>query len=233
MAVRWPALSARVIEVGGVLVTCAQAAAAAEILARSRTSAIQPVLRAAGHPLAACDYFAAAAPWITRARARPKTGRAGAAGRHVTKWAFLAAITARIGRASEDELADWRAALATDERYAAAIARDAVGVRQRAHAQGIRSTLRAAVSRAVSACSACDGQFSCSEPTACGTGSCRFAQPPYRSVTAPAGTGRMIRPGNHAEAGAGFSADEAAAELTELTSWRAGVPVADCVLAAA
>jgi hypothetical protein len=233
MAARWPALAAHLIEVGGVAVTCGQAVMAAEILLRSRTSAIAPVLRAAGHPLAACDYFAVAAPWLARARSQPKTGRAGAAGRHVTKWAFLAAVTALLRTAREEELAGWRAALATDERYAVAIARDAVAVRQRAHAAGIRSTLRTAVARAVSACNACAGEFACAEATACGTGTCRFAQPPYRSVTAAAGTGRMIRPGNHAEAGAGFSADEAAAELTDLVPWRAGVPVSDCGLTAA
>src|SRR6266704_216784 len=85
LACRWPALAGRQVEVGGVRVTCAQAAAAAEILIASRTSAIAPVLRAAGHPLAGCDYFAAAGPYLARARAQPKTGRAGAAGRHVTK----------------------------------------------------------------------------------------------------------------------------------------------------
>lgn len=232
MAARWPALAARLVEVGGVRVTCAQAVEAAEILARSRTSAIQPVLRASGHPLAACDYFAAAAPWIEQARAEPKTGRAGAAGRHVTKWAFLTAITVALSQARAAELAGWNEALATDERYAAAIARDAVAVRQRAHASGIRSTLRAAVSRAVAACNARSGQFACTETTACGTGACRFAQPSYQLVTVSAGTGRMVRPHNHADSGAVFGEAEAAAELTALVSWRAGVPVSDCEVAA-
>lgn len=227
MAGRWPALAARLVEVGGVRVSCAQAAAAAEILIASRTSAIAPVLRAAGHPLAGCDYFAAAAPHLARARAQPKTGRAGAAGRHVTKWAFLAAVTAALSAARERELAGWRSALATDERYAAAIARDAVAVRQRAHLAGIRSSLRAAVTRAVAACAASAGQFTCTETAACGTGQCRFAQPPYRGISEPAGPGRIVRPANHERAGTGFSEAEAAAELAALVPWRDGVPVSD------
>jgi hypothetical protein len=228
MACRWPALAARQVEVGGVRVTCAQAAAAAEILIASRTSAIAPVLRAAGHPLACCDYFAAARPHLARARAQPKTGRAGAAGRHVTKWAFLAAVSAALSAARERELDSWRSALATDERYAAAIARDAVALRQRAHAAGIRSALRAAVARAVSACSAAAGQFTCTEASACGTGQCRLAQPAYRGISVPAGPGRITRPGNHEQAGTGFSEAEAAAELAAAVPWRAGVPVSDC-----
>jgi hypothetical protein len=228
MACRWPALAARQVEVGGVRVSCAQAVAAAEILIASRTSAIAPVLRAAGHPLAGCDYFAAAAPHLARARAQPKTGRAGAAGRHVTKHAFLAALTVALSAARERELAGWRSALATDERYAAAIARDAVAARQRAHAAGIKSALHAAVARAVAACGASAGQFTCTEAAACGTGQCRFAQPAYRELTAPAVPGKIIRPANHAEAGAGFSESGAAAELAAATPWRAGVPVSDC-----
>lgn len=230
LAARWPALAARQVEVGGVTVTCAEAARAVEILASSRTSAIAPVLRAAGSPLALCDYFAEAAPWIARARAQPKTGRIGAAGRHVTKWAFTASVTAKLARARAAELAAWQGALATDERYAAAIARDAVAARQRGHAAGIRSVLRAAVNRAVAACGADAGQFTCTETSACGTGACRFAQLAYRRITVEAGPGKLARPYHHASAGQGFSADEAAAQLTELVPWRAGVPVSDCAL---
>ena len=232
MACRWPALAGRLTEIGGVRCSCAQAAAAAQILLASRTSAIAPVLRAAGHPLAACDYFAAAAPYLARARAEPKTGRAGAAGRHVTKHAFLAAISDRLRRAREDELASWRSALATDERYAAAIAADAVAARQRATAAGVRSALRAAVTRAVAACNSRSGEFACTEEAACGTGSCRLAQPPYRALDAPAGPGRIIRPVNHRDAGAGFSEAQGAAQLAAAVSWRAGVPVSDCGAAA-
>jgi hypothetical protein len=228
MARRWPGLAARPAEVGGITVTCAQAAEAAELLEASRTSAIAPVLRAAGSPLAGCDYFAAAAPYLAQARELPKTGRVGAAGRHVTKHAFLMAITAQLAAACASELAGWRSALAADERYASAMARDAVSVRQRAHAASIRSSVRSAVSRAITACGRAEGEFTCTEQTACGTGSCRFAQPPYWGLTVPAGPGRLTRPANHAQAGLGFSETEAAAQMVEQTPWRAGVPVADC-----
>ena len=231
IAVAWPALAGRLVRVGGMQVAYAEADRAAGILAASRTSAIAPVLRAARSPLAGCDYFAAAAPWIAQARQAPKTGRSGAAGRHVTKHAFLAAITAALDAARDAELASFAAALATDERYAAAIARDAVTARQRAHAAGIRSSVRSAVARAVVACAARAGEFSCTEAGACGTGACRFAQPPYRALDAPAGPGRIIRPPNHADAGAGFSEAQAAAQLAARVSWRAGVPVADCTAA--
>jgi hypothetical protein len=228
IAAAWPALAARLVEVGGVRVSYAEAVKAAAVLAASRTSAIAPVLRAAGSPLAACDYFAVAAPHLAAARRLPKTGRIGAAGRHVTKIAFLAAVETVLARALADELAGWESALATDERYAAAIARDAVTIRQRAHAAGIRSSVRSAVARAVAACNARRGQFTCSEPSACGTGSCRFAAAPYAALDVPAPPGRVIRPFNHASRGEGFSADAAADQLVQARPWRAGVPVSDC-----
>jgi hypothetical protein len=224
----WPSLAARPVRIGGVTVSYAEAARCQPVLAASRTSAIAPVLRAAGSPLADCDYFGAAAPYLAAARQLPKTGRIGAAGRHVTKHAFLAAIDAALAAARAAELASWEAALATDERYAAAIARDAVALRQRAHAAGIRSAVRSAVTRAVIACNARRGEFSCDEPGACGTGGCRFAAAAYAALDAPAGPGRIIRPHNHASRGTGFSADAAADQLAASRPWRAGVPVADC-----
>lgn len=228
IAAAWPHLAARQVRVGGTECTVAEAVRAAEILALSRTSAIAPVLRAAGSPLQHCDYFAAAEPYLARARQAPKTGGIGAAGRHVTKHAFLAAISAELEAACAAELAAWSAALGTDERYAAAIARDAVALRARAHAAGIRSAVRSAVTRAIAACNGRRGEFSCTEAAACGTGGCRFAQPPYRELDAPAGPGRLVRPANHAQAGQGFSEAAAAGQLTQARPWRAGVPVADC-----
>jgi hypothetical protein len=209
-------------------VTYAEAVRAAAVLAASRTSAIAPVLRAAGSPLASCDYFAAAAPYLEVARAVPKTGRCGAAGRHVTKHAFLLAVFAGLDAARDAGLAGWQAALAADERYAASIARDAVVLRQRAHAAGIRSSVRAAVVRAVASCNAAQGQFTCTEQAACGTGACRFAQAAYSEISAAAGPGRIIRPRNHAQAGRGFSEAATAAELAGRHPWQAGVPVSDC-----
>ncbi len=233
MAAGWPGLGSALVRVGGVIATFADAASAAALLAASRTSAIQPVLRAAGNALAGCDYFAAAAPYLAAARALPKTGRAGAAGRHVTKIAFLEAVRRELDRCAAAEMEAALAAFSADEGYAAAIARDAVGLRERAVAAGLRSTVRAAVLRAVTDCGTHRGEFSCAETGACGTGSCRFTQPPYRNLTASAGPGRITRPYNHRDAGRGFSEATAAAELSGQTGWQDSVPVSDCMTGAA
>lgn len=214
IAALWPGLAARRVTVGGVTVTCADVVAAGEILVLSRTSAIAPVLRAAGSPLASCDYFAVAAPYTGQARRAPKTGRSGAAGRHVTKNAFLAALGDVLAAARDAETAEAMAAFAADERYATAMAADAVSAREQAYADGVRSVLHAVTARAVAECGAHAGEFRCAAVTACGTGSCRFSAPPYAAVTAPAGPGRHVRPENHVHAGQTFSEASAAAELT-------------------
>lgn len=224
----WPSLSDRLVTVGGVPVTYSDALEAAGILAASRTSAIEPVLRAAGSPLARCDYLGAAAPYLFLARQAPKTGRIGAAGRHVTKDAFLRAVAFALQVAREEDLGLALGAFAADERYAVAIARDAVALRERAYVAGVRSAVRSAVTRAVAACSAASGQFTCSAVTACGTGSCRLAAPGYRLVTVPAAAGRMIRPANHVAAGTGFTEAGAAAQVAAAGSSRGGVLVQDC-----
>jgi hypothetical protein len=228
LAVSWPALGARPVTLGGTAVPFSEAVRTASVLAVSRTSAIAPVLRSMRSGLDGCDYFSAAGPYLAAARSAPLTGRSGAAGRHVTKNAFLAAIAAQLEAAYSAELGAAVSALAGDERYAAAIAREAVTLRERAHAAGIRSTVRAAVSRAVAACAARAAEFTCSAVTACGTGACRFAQGPYRTITTPAGPGRIARPANHVAAGTGFSEAQAAAELAGAWPWRSGVPVTDC-----
>ena len=228
LAVSWPALGARPVTLGGTAVPFSEAVRTAAVLAVSRTSAIAPVLRSMRSGLDGCDYFSAAGPYLAAARSAPLTGRSGAAGRHVTKNAFLAAIAAQLEAAYSAELGAAVSALAGDERYAAAIAREAVTLRERAHAAGIRSTVRAAVSRAVAACAARAAEFTCSAVTACGTGACRFAQGPYRTITTPAGPGRIARPANHVAAGTGFSEAQAAAELAGAWPWRSGVPVTDC-----
>jgi hypothetical protein len=223
----WPSLAERILTVGGAAVTYAEALRAAQVLRASRTSAIAPVLRAAGSPLAGCDYFAAAAPFLDAARQAPKTGRAGAAGRHVTKNAFLAALGLAMAVAREQDLAAALEAFASDERYAVAIARDAVALRERAYAAGVRSSVRAAVARAVASCGAAEGRFTCDEQTACGTGACRFAAPACRAVTVPAAPGRFARPANHVRAGEPFTEAGAAAQLAAAGSAGHGVQVWD------
>jgi hypothetical protein len=224
----WPSLAAREVTVGGTRVTFAEALRGAEILRDSRTSAIAPVLRAAGSPLASCDYFAAAAPYLAAARLAPKTGRAGAAGRHVTKNAFIESVVMACLLAREQEMADALAAFGSDERYAVAIARAATEARERAYAAGVRSAVRSAVTRAVAACGAVAGQFSCSARTACGTGGCRFSSPAYRPVTAPADApGRFTRPVNHVQGGQPFTEAGAVAEVSAKGGCSAGVQVWD------
>jgi hypothetical protein len=223
----WPALMSRLVAVGGVTVSYADADAAADVLAASRTSAIMPVLRAVGSPLAACDYFGVAAPYVEWARYAPKTGRAGAAGRHVTKVAFLLAVERILDQAREDEVAAALAAFGRDERYAAAMAREAVTVRERALAAGVRASVRTAVTRALAACGEHAGEFTCSEATACGTGACRFASPAYRQAVAPAGPGRFARPANHVRAGTTFTEAAQAGEALAAGGRAAGVPVFD------
>lgn len=213
--------------------TYAEGLRAVDILAASRTSAIAPVLRAAGHRLAGCDYFAAASPYITAARRAPKTGRAGAAGRHVTKNAFIESVMQALAGARAAEVAAALAAFRDDERYAVAIAREAVSLRERAYAAGVRSSVRAAVTRAVAACGAAAGKFTCDAETACGTGACRFASPACREVFAPAAPGRYARPANHVDAGQAFTENGAVAELTAAGSYRAGVQVWDADVLAA
>ena len=226
LASRWPALAGRSVQVGGVTVTYSEARSAAVILAASRTSAIAPVLAAAGHPLARCDYFAAAAPYLAEARRAPKTGRAGAAGRHVTKNAFIDCVTAELRRAERSELARALGAFGTDERYAAAIAREAVAIRERLHAAGVRQRVRTAVTSAVAACAASRGQFSCALASACGTGQCRFAPPELAGPDVAAPPGRLPRPANHLSQGQGFGDGAAVAAVLEARPYRVAVQAA-------
>lgn len=223
----WPSLARRVITVGGVPVTYDEALSAAAVLAASRTSAVAPVLRSAGNPLADCDYRAAAAPYTERELRAPRTGRRGAAGRHVVKLALITGIITALAAARERELSAALEAFGDDERYAVAVAGDAVSARERAYAAGVRSAVRSAVGRAVAACGAAAGQFGCDAETACGTGGCRFASPPCREVTAVAAPGRLTRPANHVRAGSGFTDAGAAAQVAAAGSFRAGVAVWD------
>jgi hypothetical protein len=213
LAPPWPSLMARSVVIGGVTVAFADAEAAVEILVVSRTSAIMPVLRAAGNPLAGCDYFGVSAPYVEWAKYAPKTGRVGAGGRHVTKVAFVFALQHALEQARREEVAAGIAAFAADERYAVAIAREAVGVRERARAAGVRAAARAAAVRAVSACCDQPGEFTCAERSACGSGGCRFAAPAYRLAAAPAGPGRFTRPPNHVRAGSSFTESASAAQV--------------------
>lgn len=134
--VPWPALAARQIALGGAVVTVSDALRAARALAASRTSAVAPVLRSVGGPVAGCDYLAASAPYVGHEKARPKTGRAGAAGRHLVKNALITAIADLVAAERRADLAAAMAAFGSDERYAVAMARDATALREKADLPG-------------------------------------------------------------------------------------------------
>lgn len=220
---KWPALAGRVVEVGGVPVSYTEASRVARLLSMSRTSAIAPVLAHARSPLARCDYFAAARPYLAAARQAPKTGRSGAAGRHVTKNAFITALRAGLRRAEEAELRRALGAFREDERYAAAMAREAVAILEREHAAGARTRVRASVEQAVAACHA---PRACGLDTACGTGACPFAAAGLGAITAPAGPGKLVRPAGHALAGARFGDAAAVADLLAARPYRVAVQAA-------
>jgi len=124
---KWPLLGESVIALGGVRVTCAQALEAVEILSSSGTCAIRSVLAARGNPLAHCDYHAVYRPGLEAARAQLQpTGRPGGAGRHLAKHAFALAVRREVAAAACRELRRALREISSDERYATAIARDAV-----------------------------------------------------------------------------------------------------------
>lgn len=130
----WPGLCEAFVVVGGVAVTVADAVAAAAVLSASRTSAVFPVLSRAGSPLASCDYRAAAAPFLPRHRSRDLTGRSGAAGRHLVKDALIDAIGSAVEEARQRDVSAALRTLASDERYAAAIAASAARPARRSRA---------------------------------------------------------------------------------------------------
>lgn len=157
--------------------------------------------------------------------------RRGAAGRPSAKTAFCAALAAVVDAARREFLGSALAAFRADERYAAAMASDAMTARRRAHANAAREQIRLAADRAVRECRAHDGQFSCDTPAACGTGGCRFADPRFRDLDVPAPPGRRQRPANHITsktAGGGtFSEAAALAAWLDRHPYRAAITVAD------
>jgi hypothetical protein len=234
-AALYPALPGRVIEAGGARCTYAEAGAAVAVLERSAGLMVRQPLAAAGSVLAACDYHAAAAPWKDPS-ALPRGGR-GAAGRHVTKTAFIAALrhameaaaSAEPARHFGPEISAARSAFGADPAFGAAMASAAVAIARRRHRESLRSALRRSVAAATAACTATGG--ACALEVACGTGGCRFATGALALVTsaavsAPEGGG-AVRPACHADAGAGFSLGAALDALAAAVPWRPALPVAD------
>lgn len=230
---RWPGLASRPVEIGGITVTYAEAAAALAALRKAGGIMVRQVLRAAASQLQYCDYHAAAGPFRQRfLMSAPGYGR-GAAGRPATKQAFLAAIEGAMAEAEAAEparhfaaeLAGARNAFGSDAGYAAAIAAAAVQARRDGHSARLREMVTAAVRGAVQACEARRGEFSCSASSACGTGDCRLASGLLAGLCVPAGPGRVPRPGNHAHAGRGFGTGPVMAALEQAVPFTVGVHV--------
>ncbi len=220
---------------GGVPVTCDEALEALAVLGSNKATAIRAVLAAAGSPLKDCDYWAVARPHLDCARAAlpPAEGHSVSGRRvhrHLAKDAFARSVRAAVTAASaEAAAAGVRAAVAAmreDERYAAAMAADAVDHHRREHDAAARTRVRAAVEQAVAVCSARPVTMArCQLSAACGTGQCPFAPEELRGCPAPAASGRTPRPPVHVRAGHGFSETQAAAWLAAQRPWQASVAV--------
>lgn len=132
-ALRWPLVAQSPVDIGGITVSCSTALAACEILRTSQASAIASVLRAAGSPLADCDYHAVYRPGLAAARAElaPAPGMRGPRGRHLAKRAFEHAVRGKVAETACRLLEDIIQSFRADERYASAIASDAVAMLSR------------------------------------------------------------------------------------------------------
>jgi hypothetical protein len=209
------------VTIGGLSVTCAVAAHALAVLETSPGMMVRQPLRRAGSPLSSCDYHQAAHPYLNTAM--PNTGKRGAAGRHLTKTAFVAALRDALAVADAAERSQRaiihhiesrapgaiRAALAAfrcDPSYAAVMAEAAVTALRKQHESALRVQLRE-VSAATAASCAGGG---CQAVSACGTGECRLARGIWASLKPAASPARgwaVARPPCHVQAGAAFSPD--------------------------
>lgn len=222
------------VAIGGLTVGYLTAVRALHCLAAHPGLMIRQPLLAIGNPVAQCDYHAEAAAFRSRYLSEPVSGR-GAAGRHLTKSAFLDALEAAIDDARcraatlwlNADVAAAQEALARDFSLSAVIAAQAVSIWRKRHQQQLRSRVRQAVRQAVSMCEARRGQFECDWQGACGTGGCRFARGMLTRVLAPAGEGRVPRPANHVACGTGYSLTAAEQALEALQPFQVGVHVSD------
>lgn len=124
-------LAACPMVIGGIACTASDAAFSLSVLIAAPGLMIrQPLLRA-GSPLAACDYHRVAAPYRDRFTvvSPGEHLHRGAAGRHIAKQAFCAALGALLASVADDPWAAWEAlaarawrAFASDPGYATQIA---------------------------------------------------------------------------------------------------------------
>jgi hypothetical protein len=233
--------------IGGISVTSEQAQVALEILRSSQGMMIRQPLARAGHPLAACDYHAAAAPFRARAQDVPSAGR-GAAGRHLAKPAFIIAVESALAldrqaaqqyaelehavaslhpRVPPEQVGRALAAFAVDSSYVTLMASAAVAVLRKRHTVRQRAALRLASAEAVALCGQRAGAFRCAAAAPCGTGDCQLARGALAGLAVPAGTGPrgsgLSRPANHVAAGTRFSPDIMLGPLLEAEPWDAQI----------
>lgn len=229
------------VVIGGITVSCGEASAALVVLRNSPGMMVRQPLARHGSPLATCDYHAAAASYLDRSMAG--TGKRGAAGRPLTKTAFLAALSeacdaAMLAERLEQQARERLAALApgaveealaafrTDHSYAALMADAAVAIMRRRHEAGLRAMVRDASAGAVATCSRLGGTFQCAATAPCGTGDCRLARGVLAglSPSRPRQRGAVLsRPGNHVSAGAPFSPESVLEDLLERDPFRVAI----------
>ncbi len=108
-------------------------------------------------------------------------------------------------------------AMVSDFSYVAAMSQMATSILGKQHTWRLRSELRQAQGEAMIECSG--HTFACESQSACGTGSCKFAQGVFAKIDSIAVPGKTPRPANHAEGGA-FSSDACLAELERLMPFK-------------
>jgi len=95
--------------VGGISCAASVTAHALTVLAAAPGLMIRQPLQRARNILAECDYHAEAAPYRSRfcQDAQPQSRGRGAAGRHIAKMAFCAALTGKLTVLADDPLFRW------------------------------------------------------------------------------------------------------------------------------
>lgn len=128
------------VSVGGLQVTAQITADALLVLLKAPGLMIRQPLEKARNALARCDYLAAGRPYRSLF-SQPQPGvqlRRGAAGRHIAKQAFCAALEEKLQAVTADPLAAWAPlvsaawqAFSSDAGYAAQLASAGAAARPR------------------------------------------------------------------------------------------------------
>jgi hypothetical protein len=214
------------LRVGGLLVSASTVTEAHEILDEAPGLMVRQPLARYENPLAFCNYHVEAAPYREQYYLKlSHHGQRGASAPPTTKFAFMHALLVRMQTAMRNAplvramplVAEAYTAMSQDFSYVAAMSQMAVTYLGKQHAWRLRSELRLAQSEAMIECSG--HVFVCDSQSACGTGTCKFAQGVYAKIDSIAQPGKTPRPANHAEGGA-FSSDASLTELERLRPFR-------------